>query len=396
MPHPAGVLPDREQQEAGLWALRAWPSSGQCRAGGQQASRRSSAGVQQAVGPRGGRGLSPDPRASSAIMARILGNLCGDDEYMHPLGPEPNFNESMYFNFFDRARRLGGWMRMGNRANEGYAEMTVCLYRPDATVLFAFARPKITDNSAFDAGGLRFEVLEPTERLRTCYEGRCVALAEPREMADPRKAFANNPWCEVSFDLVHEAVGPLYGQSHDNQESDKPAEEQFAKAHYEQHMRVRGTLVIDGESVDIDGFGLRDHSWGPRYWQAIHRYEWLTLNFGEDFGAMVSIIQRDAAGDDVRIGGVVVRGDTVDAIHEATIEADYEDNGLYHRALRARVRTASGDELDIRGDVRGFIPLRNRREERITHIGEGMTEWTCGDRKGWGLSEFLRQVEPTT
>ena len=38
------------------------------------------------------------------------------------------------------------------------------------------------------------------------------------------------------------------------------------------------------------GFGLRDHSWGPRYWQAIHRYEWLTLNFGPDLGAMVSSI----------------------------------------------------------------------------------------------------------
>jgi len=22
----------------------------------------------------------------------------------------------------------------------------------------------------------------------------------------------------------------------------------------------------------IDGFGLRDHSWGPRYWQAIYWY----------------------------------------------------------------------------------------------------------------------------
>lgn len=27
-----------------------------------------------------------------------------------------------------------------------------------------------------------------------------------------------------------------------------------------------------------------------------------------------------------------------------------------------------------------------------THIGEGMTEWTLGDQKGYGLSEFLRQV----
>ena len=52
------------------------------------------------------------------------------DEYMHELGPESNFNESMYINCFDPAQQVGGWFRIGNRANEGYAEMTVCLYLP--------------------------------------------------------------------------------------------------------------------------------------------------------------------------------------------------------------------------------------------------------------------------
>jgi hypothetical protein len=28
----------------------------------------------------------------------------------------------------------------------------------------------------------------------------------------------------------------------------------------------------------------------------------------------------------------------------------------------------------------------------VTHIGEGMTRWRVGDRVGYGLSEFLRQV----
>ena len=29
----------------------------------------------------------------------------------------------------------------------------------------------------------------------------------------------------------------------------------------------------------------------------------------------------------------------------------------------------------------------------MTHIGEGMTRWRLGDRVGYGLSEFLRQVK---
>ncbi|MGH0030645.1 MAG: DUF7064 domain-containing protein [Myxococcota bacterium] len=324
-------------------------------------------------------------------MARILGNLVPEDDYTHPLGPESNFNESMYFNFFDRERQIGGFVRIGNRANEGQAELTVTLYMPDGRVLFTFKRPQIENNDAFDCGGLRFEVLTPGERLRTVYEGNVLELAEPRNMADPRKAFSESPKRRVSLDLEHRAVGPMYGSKADESESQRSAEQQFAKAHYEQHMAVTGELRVEDEVFAIDGFGLRDHSWGPRYWQAIHGYEWLTINFGEDFGGMISAIRRDA--DHEKVSGVIVRGDEIDGVKSAVITADYEDNGLYHKSLSVDVETHGGEKLTITGRVKGFIPLRNRREGMTTHIGEGMTEWRCGDRTGYGLSEFLRQVK---
>ncbi len=323
-------------------------------------------------------------------MAKILGNLRPEDDGLHPLGPEPNFNESMYFNFFDRERSLGGFVRLGNRANEGQAEMTVCLFLPDSRVLFAFKRAKIDHNDAFDAGGLRFEVLESTERLRTTYEGGVIELADPKALSDPSRAFRESPRRRIALDLLHEAVGPMYGRSHDEKEAERAADEQFARAHYEQHMRVTGRIELAEETVEIQGYGLRDHSWGPRYWQAIESYEWLTLNFGPDLGAMVTRIQ--VAGEEPRFGGVIVRGDDVVPIEKVEIEAKYEDNGLYHRSLVARVRTRDGKAHEIHGVVKGFVPLRNRREGMTTHIGEGMTEWTFGDRTGYGLSEFLRQV----
>jgi hypothetical protein len=324
-------------------------------------------------------------------MAKIVGNLAPEDDYLHELGPEPNFNESAYYNFFDRKQKLGGWFRIGNRANEGSAERTVCLYLPDGRVLFSFGRPKIANNDAFDAA-VRFEVQDPTQRHRTTFEGTVVELTEPRAMADPKAAFEGNPKKKVAFDLVHEAVGPLYG-SKAEKKADEDAEQSFARAHFEQHMRVTGTLSIDGERFEIDGFGLRDHSWGPRYWQAIHSYEWLTLNFGPDLGAMVSVIQRDAAGKERSAGGVLQRGMNIERLVEATIEAEYEDNGLYHKKVTAHVKTEKGEELTIHGDVTSFIPLRNRRGDAVTHIGEGMTEWRLGDRVGYGLSELLRQVK---
>jgi hypothetical protein len=323
-------------------------------------------------------------------MAKIVGRLVPEDDYTHPLGEEPNFNESMYFNFFDPSQSIGGFVRLGNRANEGRAEMTICIYLADGRVLFNFKRAPIDHNDAFDAGGMKFEVIEPTERLRTTYSGRASELSDARAMSDPAKAFKNSPRRNIELDLEHRASGPMYGGSKDNSEADLEAENQFAKAHYEQHMKVSGTISIDDETIEINGYGLRDHSWGPRHWQAIESYEWLTMNFGPDFGAMVSIVRRDA--DNQKQGGVVVRNGEIALIKKAEIEGEFEENGLYHTGVNVKIETHDGEKLEIRGDVKGFIPLRNRREGMVTHIGEGMTEWRCGDQVGYGLSEFLRTI----
>ena len=113
------------------------------------------------------------------------------DEYMHPNTGESNFNESMYFNFYDRAARCGAFARIGNRPNERYAEMTLAVYQPDGTALFNFKRPQIADNSAFDAGGMRFDVVDPFKHVRVIYDGHAVYLAQPRALEDQRARHAS-------------------------------------------------------------------------------------------------------------------------------------------------------------------------------------------------------------
>ena len=112
--------------------------------------------------------------------------------------PRPNFNESMYFNVYDPDNRLGGFFRLGNRANEGTGEMTACLYLPDGRVAFMFRRPKVTDNSAFDAAGMRFEVVEPFIELRVSYEGRVGHPRQPsRDGRSPRRLHRESPHVRV-------------------------------------------------------------------------------------------------------------------------------------------------------------------------------------------------------
>ena len=307
------------------------------------------------------------------------------DEFMHELGPEPNFNESMYINAFDPTNQVGGWFRMGNRANEGYAEMTICLYLPPVDggrkrVAFMFKRPGIEHNDALDAGGLTWTMVTPFEELRVDYCGKVVVLDEPLQMSDPKQAFADNPYaeCEVHLTFTGRGRSSMFGG-----EPDTPHEtpgEEFATGHYEQLVEARGTIRVGDEEWEIAGCGLRDHSWGPRYWQAPWYYRWLTANFDRDLGFMASrVAKKDGPGTR---GGFVWEAGRLHYCDHAEVSTEFTGYESYHAKVHGLLRSSrSGREWTFSGEVIDLIPLRNRRQTPdgvwlTTRISEGMTRWT--------------------
>lgn len=337
-------------------------------------------------------------RANAPVL-----RLLPEDEYMHPLEAAKNFNESMYFNAFDPALRLGGWYRLGNRANEGHAELSVCIYDADGTVYFEHRRPAIRDNAAFDAGGMRFDVEEPFRALRVRYRGEATALAQPMEMLDPKRAFTSNPRLAIEVDLRFEGLSPMFGGEPVGADGtpwmeNASDETGFARGHYEQHVRSVGTLRLGDRTLRVDGHGLRDHSWGPRYWQSPLYYRWLTINFGPERGAMLTVlVGRDGS---VKRHGTLFHHGRYDAIVDCHVEVDYDADAM-HRSFHARATTESGERFDFEGEVISTIPLRNRRttpsgETLHTRIAEAFTRYRCPQWEGiegFGMSEFLDQLD---
>ena len=131
-----------------------------------------------------------------------------------------------------------------------------------------------------------------------------------------------------------------------------------------------------------------------RHWQAIDWYRWCPMNFGRDFGMMLSVIGDGKGG--ARQGGMVFRDGIYDLISECVIDSDWDEKG-YQTALRAKVKTHGGKAYEVTGKVMSLIPLRSRRttpdgEQLHTRITEGMTEYRCGELVGYGLSEYLDQI----
>jgi hypothetical protein len=325
--------------------------------------------------------------------------LLETDDFMHPNTGESNFNESAYYNFYDPGSRLGGFVRIGNRANEGYAEMTVCLYPPDGTAAFMFKRPEITSNERFAAGGLAFEVRAPFREHAIRYEGTCCLLARPLDLVDPRRAFGDNPHRPVTIELRWEGLSPGYGGEsrveRDGAWVSAPVEragQEFARGHLEQHGRAVGRVVIDGRVFEVDGPGLRDHSWGPRYWQAPRYYRWLTMNFGSEAGIAAALtVQRD--GSEHHGGYLWRRGEPNRLLGRVEVETSAGPEG-FHGALTARLHPGDGGAPEqVEGRVLSMVPLRNRRGGVTTRIAEGLTEWRWGERVGYGWSEYLDHVD---
>ena len=323
------------------------------------------------------------------------------DEFPHQPDDAPTFNESVYVNGFDPAQRIGGWLRLGNRVNEGSAELSVCLYLPDGRVACQFKRPAITDGTsntigwAETAGGLTYEVSAPFERLDIAYDGELLLLDAPSALRDPKTMFKSAPRVEGGVTWSVRAVSPAHGGEPTSPEGAAQMlyGDRFSRGHFNQHVGVVGTMRVGNETWNLDAFGWRDHSWGPRVWQAIWAYRLFLGNCGPDRGFMLLKNMRPAAG--ARRMGVLQWDGQYEDIVDLDVVTTWSDEMDPVSATITAVTKARTEVIEAR--VLTLAPLRNRRtEDGVTlesRVAEGFTEFRWRDRVGYGMSEYIERVE---
>lgn len=319
------------------------------------------------------------------------------DDYTHEPESASHYNESMYFNAFSREEGMGAWMRIGNRPNEGHAEMTCCVHLRDGQVGFMYGRLAISHNREMNAGPLRFEVLEPWKRFKVRYEGELLLMKRPLDMTDPSAAFKSNPKRAAAIELEFEGVAPVHGGEIVTMDGQPivldPANAVF-RGHTEQHLAAEGHITVDGRRYPIAaGTGYRDKSWGPRHWHNFFWYRWLPVTFDRDFGVLLSIMGRK--GQEPFIIGHVFQGGLLQPVSELRMHTEW-DSEFMHRGFTASFN-ASGRSYTLEGLVRSLIPLRHKpaagaQPGSFTRITEAMTEYRCDGRTTLGMSEFCDVV----
>lgn len=309
------------------------------------------------------------------------------DELMHEPTEDPQFNESMYFNFVDGASGFAILVRIGNRVNEGHAEVTVLVYQPGGRAVIHFERSPIADNKAFDAGGLRVEVREPLQHVQLTYGGAGQQLERGTDLADPKAALAAAPEVSLQLDLAYESLIDLYGLSSSDGAVGgiEGAEHTIATGHYQGPCRVHGTITVGDERHSVSGLGFRDHSWGPRRWQGPTYWRWISCMCDEANGFVVWVSR---IGDTLpKPHGMVLRDGVFERLEDAHVTSTYGPAPYYPETMQVQMVT-SGGSVNATGSVFALVPLRHRRDGQVARLAEALCRYELDGREGHGISEY--------
>ena len=324
-----------------------------------------------------------------------MGTLLTDaDEFTHALGPQSNWNESRYIDFWDARQRVGGWFRIGNRPNEGRAEMSACINLPDGRTGFMFDRPQITGNT-LKSGNLGWQILKPWHTSTVSYCGDMLVLNDAWSLIDPKKAFSTAPRMSVEIELSAHSFGLTSIMGFDQDHIDKIFLPGQADFHYQNLIHTTGFVKAGEQRWTVEGRGGADHSWGPRNWHAKIYLRWLIASVDDDLGFM--LVRGVGPNKTTRSGFVWQSG-------QFHLVDDFEMHNTYapapHYELKKTILTimSGARAWHALGIPQAWLPLRHKQtnargEPALLRIVKSPTEWQVEGRPGAGMCEWHDLLE---
>lgn len=295
-------------------------------------------------------------------------------ESPHRPGPEPLWGESWYLDFFDPGAGMGGYVRLGLYPNLGVAWYWACVVGPDrplVTVIDHEVKPPARGLE------LRTEGLWSSYTVETPYDHVSVGVeAFAIETTEPSDVYGGLRGDRVPFgvDLEWETDGRVYAYP--------------GVTRYEVPCRVHGEVQLAEGTIQVDGFGQRDHSWGVRDWWS---FDWSWTAGRLDDGTAFHGTSVDAGDVHLYGTGYVQPGDGADADEVDDVE---RNEVLGDHGLPTSARWRVGD-LDLAIEPIAFSPVELTADDgRVSRFPRAWCRFTAADgRTGHGWTEW-NQPQP--
>jgi hypothetical protein len=313
-------------------------------------------------------------------MAGELAEITAASEGWQQPGPEEQWSDSFYFGG-GNGQGLAYYTRIGRRPNEGVTEGAVGVWLPGQGFLLSFARAGLAEE--IEAGPVSFECSLPLRLWEIRLEGAGRLFERAEHVATRRDDYETvEIRAALSFTAWHEPLAFRSGLA-----------DGVATAHYEQPGSVAGTIEVAGRRHPLAGRGMRDHSWGVRDWQAVPYWRWFGMIADPDNFLVLNNVGTREGGEVA--GGYLMRDGVLAPIEACETDSELDPELGCQRTFVARARDAPGRETTLSGRAIEVAPLRQRRDGRLTHVNEGLTEYDWEGHRGTGISEYLVQDRPS-
>ena len=347
---------------------------------------------------------SPATTAQAANGGQLPEQILRQDR-VHAPGEDRRWRESYYFSFFDPRHGIGGFSSLGKRAATGHSGSINVLWGPDRPSLVAseFDTFGQLDDDHLVAG-MSYRSDQPFGDWRLGFSGQLNhggSQIECDEAALGPVSKSRADSVDVSYDLTFTPTHPPYIYAERSEWSE------LFTGHIDEVGLVRGTVTVDGEVMEIEGRGGKDHSWGVRNWFAPLEWRWIDLVSAD--GPEIAM-WRASFSPDVWVGdGAVFTGEPTLG-PERAITGYTESVTTTHRTrepgkplptgLHAELHTEAGSH-ELHGQVVRVLPVvfTRRPDGRLERAwnDRALLSTTVDGAPGWANVEFALPVtEPTT
>jgi hypothetical protein len=292
------------------------------------------------------------------------------DEQRHEPGPELLWNESYYFDFASDDASVGGYVRIGFYPNLGTVWYWACVVgegRKLVTVIdHDVALPSSSRSLEIRSSGLWADHTceTPLEHFSLGLEAFGVGVDDPSDVYGDLRG----EQVPIGFDLEWETDGEAYRYP-------------LPLDRYEISCRVHGEILLGAETIELDGHGQRDHSWGVRDWWSV---AWCWTAGWLDDGTRFQATTLLTPGIDWAEGYRQAPGAAPIGIDDFAVDHRVDGEGIPTEI------TLDIDGLQLTAEPVGWAPvLLVDPDGRESRFPRGMVRLTHADgRRGAGWIEF--------
>lgn len=275
------------------------------------------------------------------------------DELPHPPeASEAGWNETYLGYMYSKEKDTGLYFHLRHVPSPDFTpgiwDVLTYITLPNAECLVArfFAPAEINmredGTGEMSIGGFTMRVDEPFGRLTWTVRTAAQLVSEEELRAGPLKE-GGHVNIDLEFSFV--ALTPPWDHSTD-QIVGHELDCSFSKKHYAQHIRGTGKLIYQGQTIEWESMGLRDHSWGPRSFKAMPHTTWHHGRFenGRSFSiTMVPDTDLHPGMDDPK----VCDAESVRFTHvEGIVHADTQEEAL--QEARFTLTDKAGNVAEVR------------------------------------------------